>query len=222
MQKLRFLLKVNAILLAAAVLIWTVFLVRLGLDTYYQYKDAQRYTDQESGVGPKSSIGGEVIDADGRQIALYKQGETNGDFATDLRFLDVRTGQSTRFAADPKIPFYNGKVIGIPHRENIDSGYGYLALGKTGDRNGTARFDVYFIRFSDMKSIILVRDVQAFDPFEIDAKSFSAIYWDADDKGRFVLFDSAAGKVTIARDLEMQGKPVPKSDPNQAPQAKYF
>ena len=221
MRYLSALRKFNVVLFA---ILGVMAIIVTGLVGFQQLREYWRYND-EFGEGRKaeasSSITGEKIDAGDRVLTLYSQGRPNDEFKRDLRFVDSRTGSSVRFGANEQQQIYGGQLLGQPHRDQTDNGYGYLGLAKTADRSDGSRFDLVFVRFSDMRSFTLARNVRASDPVELDAKSFSTTVWDDMDRARFILFDSVAGQVVVTKDLEMKGEAVgPHSGPS-APEAKF-
>jgi hypothetical protein len=222
MRKLRTFLKINAVLLTVLTFAGLSILLLNGFNLYREYQDEKRFSQSHPNPAVKSSINGQKIDAGSYTVALYKQGEVYAEYATDLHFVDSRTGASVRLGSSSQQQIYGGRVIGAAHRGNEDSGFGYLGLAKTGDRNGQPLFDVLYLRFSDMKTFTLAKSVLAYDSYELDGKTFSAIYWDAQDRGHYVLFDSDAGAAAITRELDMQGKAVSSTTSNEAPQTKYF
>lgn len=164
-----------------------------------------------------NDIGGQRIEAGDRILTLYSRTKLNDEFVTDLRFVDGRNGVATKLGRDAKQEMYGGSVVGVRHREQSDSGYGYYVRAKTGERSGQPTFDVLFLRFSDMKTFTVASDVLAADENELDGKTFSMVMWDAEDRAKFVLFDAEAGRVLVTKDLEMKGavrseaKPAPES-----------
>ena len=154
---------------------------------------------------------GEQMDAGDRILTLYSKGELNGDCQRDLFFIDSRDGSTVRFGNDPNQVYCNGQMVGRPGTDAPKS-YGYFALAMVNGRSANSPdadepllFDAWFIRFSDMKQFRIAESARAVDgPNELDGNQFSAIVWDKNDHPRFVIFDSAAGRITVSKELDLE------------------
>lgn len=183
------------------------------------------YSDNQSVRPSDGPLSAERIDAGDRIMTLYGKGDMNDQCLRDLHFIDSRDGSSVRFGDNPDQEFCNGQVVGVPRTKEMHKGYGYVALAKLGERDGKPLVDVLFIRFSDMKIFKIASSIRMFDgAHELDGKTFSAIIWDASDRGRFVIFDNSVGRITVTKDLDLMGRPSLESEapqPATAPRNKY-
>jgi hypothetical protein len=208
--------KFNTVALAIVLVLGMALLGSGLVQQYVQWQDA----DDEF-VADELGLRGVQIDAGDRMVTLYSHGKMHDDARADLRFVDSRDGTTIRFGNDPTQHFYGGTVLGLPKRENLNTGYGYLTLAKTGEGDGKPLFDLMFIRFSDMAKFTLAKAIAASDSTELDSKRFSAVIWDSSDRGRFVLFDAELGKVTVNKDLDMQRQPLSERDRDAPPSNRF-
>lgn len=209
--------KFNTVALAITlVLAILLLLVALFQASQSHFDDTGSHQD-----APSSSISGEMIDAGDRQLTLYQVGAKYEEGPTDLRFVDSRNGETIRFADDPKQKVFGGQVLGMPHRQMDEQGYGYLGLIQTGKVGGKPLFDLVVLRFRDMKRFVVATGIFASDPVEIDPRSFSSVIWDKTERSKFILFDIEQGKIVVTRDLEMQGVFQRPANPNAPPKNVY-
>lgn len=199
--------KFNAIA-SAIVLVIAMALGGLALDRAIRDTMAERA--QIERPESTSDISGERIELADRELTLYRRGEVNTDFRTDLRFVDSRTGTVTKLGKDGQ-HMYGGAVLGQGRGDAKSAPLGYFVLAKTGEKAGHPLFEALFLRFSDMRTFTLASVVSAADPTEVDGHRFSFVLWDESGKGSFAMFDVPIGKIEFTRDISLQDDFKPAS-----------
>lgn len=212
--------KFNIIALSVVLVVVLSGMIFAALETYRSW----RFDDQRT-VGNfrnEPSATGERIVADDHIVMLLANGSPHAEFQTDVRLVDGRNGSAIRLSDDPNQPIYGGTIVGQPKRSNTSSGYGYVALAKTGAEGDKPQFDLTFVRFSDMKVFKLASKIRTFDvAMELDGKSFSAIIEGSDDKLRFVIINSEFGRIVKELDLDSTTARQPAAASDAASKAKF-
>lgn len=214
--------KFNIIALSVVLVVVLSGMIFAALETYRSWQFDDQRTVGNFRFRNEPSAMGERIVADDHIVMLLADGSPHAEFHTDVRLVDGRNGSAVRLSDDPHQPIYGGTVVGQPKRSNTSSGYGYVALAKTGAEGDKPQFDLTFVRFSDMKVFKLASKIRTFDvAMELDGKSFSAIIEGSDDKLRFVIINSEFGGIVKELDLDSTTARKPAAAADAAPKVKF-
>lgn len=187
----RLLLRANLFGLA---LLLILLIGMIGYGMLYDYIRDDGYGRYGAPKVPEGAPRGEKLEGPDGPLTLYYLESDDPEARRDVRIVDMKTGKIVRLAPAADALIYGEEEVGQK---------GYAGLVRTGEQDGRPRFDVVFVRYSDMTRHVLASGVDAMDNLtDLDDASFSAVIWDSLQKGRFVIVDVPSVRIVVAHPLD--------------------
>ena len=200
--------RINAVLLLVALV---NFLVMMGLSWWatHTYSEEPWLLDYEASMSNSGIVGDEVEIADGKVVAYRlssADGWPDGELDTNITLVNVQTGARRVILADEDAR--SVRSWDVIHARNDEDGeaIGYLVRAATDAQWERKRMDVIVGRFSDLRQVPALTDVEAVDSPQLRGdRNLALIVWTGATSAELKVFDF--NRMAVA---ERQSIPLPE------------